>query len=133
MLIGTCHCGRLGWTFDGMPDSVTACNCTLCRRYGVLWIYDFEGGLIKTSGASTIYTRKGKANPALEIHFCGDCGCVTCWRGLRLEADGRRRIAVNLRLTEPGPVAHLPIDHFDDLDTFDDLSRDGRCVADMWF
>jgi hypothetical protein len=50
-----------------------------------------------------------------------------------LEEDGRRRIAVNLRLTEPGPVAHLPIDHFDGLGTFDDLPRDGRCVVDMWF
>jgi hypothetical protein len=30
-------------------------------------------------------------------------------------------------------VAHMPIDHFDGLDTFDDLPRDGRCVADYWF
>jgi hypothetical protein len=133
LLDGSCHCGAIGWTFDGMPDSVTACNCTLCRRYGVLWIYDYEGERIKISGPSTVYTRKGKTNPALEIHFCGSCGCVICWRGLRLEPDGRRRIAVNLRLTEPGPVAHLPIDHFDGLNTFDDLPRDGRCVGDMWF
>jgi hypothetical protein len=116
-----------------MPESVTACNCTLCRRYGVLWIYDFEGGLIKLSGSSTVYTRKEVKKPALEIHFCGSCGCVAAWRGLMLEPDGRRRIAVNLRLAEPGPVAHLPIDHFDGFDTFDDLPRDGRCVADLWF
>ena len=133
MLTGTCHCGKLSWTFEGMPNSVTACNCTLCRRYGVLWIYDYEGGLIKISGPSTAYTRKDSKNPALEIHFCGTCGCVTYWRGLRLDAGGRRRIAVNLRLTEPGPVAHLPIDHFDGLDTFDDLPRDERCVVHMWF
>jgi hypothetical protein len=25
------------------------------------------------------------------------------------------------------------IDHFDGLDTFEDLARDGRCVADYWF
>ena len=43
------------------------------------------------------------------------------------------RIAVNLRLTEPGPVAHLPIEHFEGLDSFEDLPRDGRCVADLWF
>ena len=116
-----------------MPESVTACNCTLCRRYGVLWIYDYEGERIKISSPSVAYMRKGKTNPALEIHFCSICGCVICWRGLRLEADGRRRIAVNLRLTDPGPVAHLSIDHFDGLNTFDDLPRDGRCVADMWF
>lgn len=133
MLTGTCHCGTIGWTFDGLPDSVTACNCTLCRRYGVLWIYDFEGEKIKLSGPSTVYTRAAKPKPALEIHFCPKCGCVAAWRGLQLDGDGRRRIAVNLRLTDPGPVAHLPIDHFDGLDTFDDLPRDRRCVADMWF
>jgi hypothetical protein len=131
--IGTCHCGTLHWTFDGIPGSVTSCNCTLCRRYGVLWIYNYEGERIKIARPSVVYTRHDRTSPALEIHFCRLCGCVASWRGLRLDADGRRRMAVNLRLTEPGPVAHLPIDHFDGLDTFDDLPRDNRCVADMWF
>jgi hypothetical protein len=133
MLTGTCHCGTLQWTFDGVPESATACNCTMCRRHGALWIYDYEGERIKISGPSRVYTRHDKTKPVLEIHFCGGCGCIVCWRGLMLDADGRRRMAVNVRLTEPGPVAHLPIDHFDGLDTFDDLPRDGRCVADMWF
>jgi hypothetical protein len=61
------------------------------------------------------------------------CGCVAWWRGLRVEDGGRRRIAVNLRLAEPDAVARIPIDRFDGLDTFDDLPRDGRCVADYWF
>lgn len=30
-------------------------------------------------------------------------------------------------------VAKIPIDHFDGFDTFEDLPRDGRCVADYWF
>jgi hypothetical protein len=133
MLTGTCHCGAIGWTFNGMPESATACNCTLCRRYGVLWIYDYEGERITLTGPSAVYTRNDRKSPALEIRFCSSCGCVTSWRGLGLEPDGRRRIAVNIRLAEPGPVAHLPIDHFDGLDAFDDLPRDARCVADMWF
>jgi len=133
MLTGTCHCGTVRWTFEGMPDSVTACNCTLCRRYGVLWIYDYEGERIEVSGPTTAYTRKDATKPSLEIHFCPGCGNVISWRGLSLDAQGRRRTAVNLRLTEPDAVAHLPIDHFDGFGTFDDLPRDGRCVADMWF
>lgn len=133
MLEGTCHCGALRWTFDGMPDSATACNCTLCRRYGALWAYDYEGEKIKLSGQSTAYTRKDEAEPVLEIHFCPSCGGVSCWRGLRTDANGRRRVAVNLRLAEPQAVGHIIIDHFDGLDTFDDLPRDGRCVADLWF
>jgi hypothetical protein len=28
------------------------------------------------------------------------------------DENGRRRIAVSLRLTEPAPIARIPIDHF---------------------
>jgi hypothetical protein len=132
MLKGTCHCGAATWTFDGMPESTTACNCTLCRRYGVLWIYDYEGERISIAGPTSSYVRRDQAEPTLEIRFCTTCGCVVAWRSLAIE-EGRRRIAVNLRLTEPGPVAQLPIDHFDGLDAFVDLPRDSRCVVDLWF
>ncbi|MGF1474171.1 MAG: GFA family protein [Geminicoccaceae bacterium] len=133
MLKGSCHCGALGWTLVGDPGSITACNCTLCRRYGALWAYDYEDERITISGPSAVYTRAGEANPALEFLFCPSCACVLCWRGLRLDEDGRRRIAVNVRLAPPEAVADLAIDHFDGLDRFDDLPRDGRCVRDLWF
>lgn len=130
MIKGSCHCGKVSWAFDGDPGSATACNCTVCRRYGALWIYDWEGERITTSGDTSRYTR-----PPHEIgfHFCPDCGCVTWWRGMNPHPDGRRRIAVNVRMSEPDVVAHLPIDHFEGLVAFEDLPRDGRCVADMWF
>ena len=48
-------------------------------------------------------------------------------------ADFDWRIAVNLRLTEPQPIANLPIDHFDGLEKWEDLPRDGRCIRDLWF
>jgi len=133
LLTGACHCGAAHWTLQGDPGPVTACNCTLCRRYGALWAYDYEGERIHIHGPTTAYTRPGKEDPALEIRFCPTCGGVLCWRGLRLEEDGRRRIAVNVRLAPPETVAHLPIDHFDGLDTFEDLPSDGRCVRDLWF
>lgn len=132
MLTGSCHCGAAGWTLQGDPGSITACNCTLCRRYGALWAYDYEGGRIALHGATHSYARD-EADPALEIRFCPRCAAVVGWRGLRLEEDGRRRLAVNIRLAEPEQVAGLAIDHFDGLDTFEDLPPDGRCVRDMWF
>jgi hypothetical protein len=52
---------------------------------------------------------------------------------LREDEKGRIRIAVSLRLAGPAALAQIPIDHFDGLDTFDDLPRDGRCVSDYWF
>jgi hypothetical protein len=130
MLEGSCLCGQVRWRFDAVPDGATACNCTACRRYGVLWIYGHEGEDVHVLGDTAFYTRpKGGA---LAFHFCPSCGCVTHWRGLRLEPDGRRRLAVNLRLvSDPDRVASIPIDHFDGLTTFNDLPRDGRCVGDM--
>jgi len=130
MLEGSCHCGSVRWTFAGIPESATACNCTVCRRYGVLWIYDYEGERINVSGPTRIYKR----GRSVEFHFCPGCGGVAYWRGAEAGEDGRRRMAVNLRLIEqPEAVAGLHIDHFDGLDSFDDLPRDGRRVADMWF
>lgn len=129
MIEGICHCGKVRWSFEGTPESATACNCTICRRHGVLWAYDYEDEKIKVSGPTRVYV------PARTIgfHFCPDCGCVTYWRLLALEKDGRRRIAVNLRLAEPEAVEAILIDHFDGLASFEDLPRDGRCVVDMWF
>ncbi len=129
MIEGSCHCGAVHWQLDGEPAGATACNCTVCRRYGVLWAYDHEGHGIKVSGTTQSYIR-GKA---IEFHFCPTCGCVAFWRARQMDKDGRRRIAVNLRLAEPDAVARIPVDHFDGLDTFEDLPRDGRCVADYWF
>ena len=133
MLTGTCHCGAARWTLEGDPGSITACNCTLCRRYGALWAYDYEHERIRIAGTTSAYTRADNATPSLEIRFCPTCGCVVCWRGLSVEADGRRRIAVNVRLAPPEAVAELAIDRFDGLETFEDLPRDGRCVRDLWF
>jgi hypothetical protein len=129
MIEGSCHCGAVRWTFEGVPDAATACNCTVCRRYGVLWAYDYEGEGIHVSGPTQAYSR----GDSIGFHFCPACGCVAYWRALAPGSDDRRRIAVNLRLAEPDAVGDIPMEHFDGLDTFDDLGRDGRCVADMWF
>lgn len=131
VLIGSCHCGAASWTLVGDPGPVTACNCTLCRRYGALWAYDYEGERVAVLGETRTYRRIGKLNPALEIVFCPNCAAVLAWRGLRANEDGRTRMAVNVRLAPFEAVAQLPIDHFDGLDTFEDLPTDGRVVRDM--
>lgn len=132
MIEGSCHCGAVRWRFQGVPERTTACNCTLCRRYAVLWAYDFEGERIEVSGPTQIYMRGDRW---IEFHFCPTCGCIAYWRALDPGEDGRRRIAVNLRLAEPGAVAQIPIRHFDGFDTCEDLPDDGRhhIAADYLF
>lgn len=129
MLNGSCHCGAVTWQMAFVPDGATACNCTVCRRYGVLWAYDYEDQGIRVAGETQAYIR----GRSVEFHFCPKCGCVAYWRAQQAGEDGQRRIAVNLRLAQPEAVAKIPIDHFDGLDKFEDLPRDGKCVADYWF
>ncbi len=127
---GTCHCGAVHYRVTRCDEGATACNCTVCRRYGALWAYDWEGEGIVVTGPTTAYLR---GNQTLGFHFCATCGCVAYWRSVEPQEDGRRRIAVNVRLAEPAAVAAMPIDRFDGLDSFTDHPRDERTVGHMWF
>lgn len=127
---GSCHCGKVTWEFKSKIESITACNCTICRRYGALWAYGFQKEDVFVAGETTFYTR----GSAIEFHFCKTCGCITHYLAQKLDKDGRRKMVVNTRLIDdPEVIAHLPIDHFEGLVTFEDLPRDGRCVKDLWF
>jgi hypothetical protein len=131
MIEGSCQCGAVQWRFEGIPESATACNCSICRRYGALWAYDYENEKIKVSGATQVYMWNRKW---IEFHFCSACGCVAYWRAAMTPADGRRRIAVNMRLAAPDAVAAVKaialVHH--DTDLRDDLPADGMHVADVW-
>jgi len=130
MIEGSCHCGAVSWSIEGIPESATACNCTVCRRYGVLWAYGCEGEGIQVSGPTRVYAW---GNRKIGFHFCPDCGCIAYWRRLAPREDGRPRIAVNLRLADPEAVGAIVVRHFDGLESWKDLPRDSLCVADMWF
>ena len=131
MLEGCCLCGETRWTFQGSPDRVTACNCTACRRYGALWAYGWAGEGIETSGATTEYQR---GDPDLGFHFCTTCGCLVWYKATAPHADGRSRVAVNMRQCKtPDDIARLPIRHFDGLKTFKEADKAPACVADLWF
>lgn len=128
MLEGACLCGSVRWRLREMPASATACSCTACRRYGALWAYGHEGETVEVQGETTAYVR---GDATLSFNFCPRCGGLTHWRGLAPDGEGRRRMAVNLRMAEPAAVGGLPIDRFDGLDTWEDLPSDGRCVRDL--
>lgn len=131
MLEGTCHCGQVKWTYANPIESITACNCNLCRRYGALWAYGHLGEGISVSGGTSSYSHAKKHNG---FHFCSHCGCVAYYLANKKDDKGRLRIAVNTRMTtEPEKIANLPMDHFEGLEKFEDLPRDHRQVKDLWF
>lgn len=131
MIKGSCHCGQVKWSYANEIDGVTACNCTLCRKYGALWAYGHLNHGIEVSGPTSTYERGNKHN---KFNFCSNCGCVCYYLSNKEDEQGRRRIAVNVRMADDANlVAHYPIDHFDGFDKFEDLPRDHRCVKDLWY
>lgn len=133
MLTGSCLCGAVRWKYSLKLESVTACNCGLCARYGALWAYGHLEEGIEVTGPTTKFERGQKGNG---FHFCEVCGCVAYYMSNRQNEQGWTRAAVNLRMisdSDPSAILDLPIDHFDGRVSFEDLPRDGRCVKDLWF
>ena len=129
MLTGTCHCGAVSWRYDARPDQATACNCSMCAKAGVLWIYGAMGESIEIQGPTTSFRRPDTHH--LEFYHCPTCGNTIGWRYRDPEQN---RAAVNLRLVDDPPsVIGLPIRHFDGLDSFKPLPDDGKTVRDLWF
>jgi hypothetical protein len=110
MLTGTCHCGAVRVTIPRKPRSATDCNCSICRRYGVLWAY-YKASTVRVEakrGATQSYAWGGKA---LRFVRCATCGCVLCWQ--RVRPDPERKMGVNIRnfgLDVLGSVRVQPLD-----------------------
>lgn len=130
---GSCHCGGIGWEVRGNIPDARICNCTVCRRYGVLWAYGYDGEAIKVDDPTGAMTAYICGTRTLSFNFCKVCGNLISWRSLRPNDRGQTRIAVNLRLADPMDVARIPLQRFDGLHSFDDLPMDGRTVGDVWF
>ncbi|MGZ3690756.1 MAG: GFA family protein, partial [Pseudobdellovibrio sp.] len=81
MLEGSCHCGNVKWTYSLPLESVTACNCTLCRRYGALWAYAHLHHGIEFSGTTKAYERGNKHNG---FNFCTNCGGIAFYLANKL-------------------------------------------------
>ncbi len=85
MLTGTCHCGKHGWTLAAMPESLTACSCTIWHCGCALYNRAVEAG---ADGFHWVAVNCRMTDPALILslpidHFDGH----DTWADL--PADGR--------------------------------------------
>ncbi len=94
----SCHCGAVRLQVARAPASVTDCNCSICRRLGVLWAYYHPAEVTITAapGATASYAWGDRT---IAFHRCAVCGCTTHWSSLG-EA-GADRMGVNARLMDP--------------------------------
>jgi hypothetical protein len=122
MIEASCHCGVVRIEIDHAPQEVTECNCSICRRYGVLWAYysPSQVQLSPTDGATNIYMWDDRS---IEFHRCNTCGCVSHWTPVD---KTQARMGVNARLMDPSALAEARLRHLDGANTeryLDDLQQ----------
>ncbi len=105
----SCHCGAVHLAISTPPETVTDCNCSICRRYGVLWAYysPNQVRIVATEGSADIYLWGDRS---IEFHRCKTCGCVTHWAPVDERSD---RIGVNARLMDPNILRPLRVRKLD--------------------
>lgn len=114
MIESTCHCGAVRLEVPSAPQTVTDCNCSICRRYGGLWAYysPKDVRVVAGEGVTDVYLWGDKT---ISIHRCHSCGCVSHWTALDKSLD---RMGVNARLMPPEILASARVRRLDGANTW---------------
>ena len=113
MVTSSCHCGLISLEIETAPSEVTDCNCSICRRYGVLWAYYSPKQVRIGSGGTGTQTYMWD-DRSIAFHRCSQCGCVTHWAAVDPSRD---RMGVNARLLPPDVLAGARVRHLDGANT----------------
>ena len=114
MIQASCHCGAIRLDVAARPETITDCNCSICRRYGVLWAY-YPPDQVEITAAPEASASYVWGDRSIAFHRCATCGCVTHWAPLDARYPGR--MGVNARLMAPGDVVGVTIRRLDGADT----------------
>ncbi len=112
----SCQCGRVRIKIETRPEFVNDCNCNLCRKTGALWGY-FAPSTVAVAGATSGYCREDKPAPAVEVHFCANCGATTHFAltETAIAQFGNVHMGVNMCLAEMRELAGVEVRYPDGL------------------
>ncbi len=119
MLTAICHCGTITIQVPDTPLTLTDCNCSICRRYGVRWAYykDADVKLIAPPDTTDDYAWGDKT---LKFIRCKGCGCVMQWKSLEI-TEGTKT-GVNARNFDPAAIEGVKVRLLDGADTWEHIS-----------
>ena len=110
MPTATCHCGAVRVTVPKAPRTITDCNCSICRRYGVLWAY-YKTANVRVEAKPRATKAYSWGRKHLRFVRCAKCGCVMYWEIISPEHN--RRMGVNTRNFEPAVLDKVRMIYLD--------------------
>ncbi|CAI2534303.1 GFA family protein [Serratia proteamaculans] len=108
---GSCHCGAVTFTVNAdLPHEALSCNCSICRRKGMLLAFFPIDCFVLNSGEDLLrgYTFN---KHIIQHQFCQTCGTEAFAYGKG--PDGAAMCAVNLRCVPELALDSLKIHPFD--------------------
>jgi len=107
---GGCHCGRVRFAVqaDLSQERILDCNCSICRKKGLLHLIVPEERFEILRGADDLETYRFGTGVAQHL-FCSYCGVTPFYRP-RSHPDG---IDVNVRCLDDVALDQLRIEPFD--------------------
>jgi hypothetical protein len=108
---GSCHCGKVAYEVEGEIESAMSCNCSICRRKGVLmWFVPKTQFHLETQddAASSYFFNKH----VIAHRFCPVCGIHTYGETTHPKT-GQPMAAINIRCLEGVDIDQVPVTHFD--------------------
>jgi hypothetical protein len=106
---GSCHCGAVAYETTGEVEAAIECNCSHCRRKGLLlaFVQPDAFTLVKGEGALDEY----RFNTRKIAHLtCKTCGVESFARG---EGPKGPMVAINLRTLEGFDRSRLKVTAWD--------------------
>ncbi|WP_426338987.1 GFA family protein [Pseudoduganella sp. S-14] len=115
ILNGSCHCGAITIEVPDAPAYLIDCNCSICRRTRALWAF-YPEQAVRIAGEPAHTEDYVWGDKSLRTVRCRSCGCVTHWKSLKPNDDGR--MGVNMANFAPDAVATMAVRKFDGADTW---------------
>lgn len=105
---GSCHCGAVSFTFEGEIRKAMSCNCSYCRRLGILMAFGPANALSVKAEPDAIGHYTFNKN-IIDHQFCVRCGIGTHGGG---DSPQGKMAAVNLRCIPAIDLETLEIEKF---------------------
>jgi hypothetical protein len=108
---GSCHCGAVKFSVDAdLPKQAMSCNCSICRRKGVLMAFFPVAQFKLEQGESALEAYKFNKH-RISHWFCKTCGIHVF--GAAISPDGTDTRAINLRCVPDADLDALKVQQFD--------------------
>jgi hypothetical protein len=108
---GSCHCGAVAFTIAAeLPTSAIECNCSHCRRKGLLLTFIPADAFALDRGEGALGTYLFNKHQ-IKHRFCTTCGCEPFAEGR--DKDGGETRAINLRCVPAADLEALELHKFD--------------------